>query len=32
MKGPAFFILLAYASVLAAGFVFAWKKGAFTWD
>jgi NADH-quinone oxidoreductase subunit A len=32
MKGPAFFILLAYAVVLAAGFVFAWKKGAFTWD
>jgi len=32
MKGPAFLILLAYAVVLAAGFVFAWKKGAFTWS
>jgi NADH-quinone oxidoreductase subunit A len=32
MKGPAFFILLAYAAVLAAGFVYAWRKGAFRWD
>ena len=32
MKGPAFLILLAYAAVLTAGFVYAWKKGAFHWD
>jgi NADH-quinone oxidoreductase subunit A len=32
MKGPAMAILLAYAAVLAAGFVYAWRKGAFRWD
>ncbi len=27
MKGPAFLLLLAYTAVLAAGFVYAWRKG-----
>ena len=32
MKGPAFLLLLAYAAVLAAGFIYAWRKGAFRWE
>jgi len=32
MKGPAFLILLAYVAVLGAGFVYAWRKGAFRWE
>jgi len=32
MKGPALVIMLAYGGVLAAGFIYAWKKGAFEWD
>jgi len=32
MKGPAFLLLLAYTAVLAAGFVYAWRKGAFRWE
>jgi len=32
MRGPALFIMLAYGAVLAAGFIYAWKKGAFEWD
>ena len=32
MRGPALVIMLAYGVVLAAGFIYAWKKGAFEWD
>jgi len=32
MRGTAFLILAAYLGVLAAGFIYAWKKGAFVWD
>lgn len=32
IKGPALAALLVYTVVLVAGFVFAWKKGALTWD
>lgn len=32
MKGPALIILAAYAAILAAGFIYAWRKGAFRWD
>jgi len=32
MKRPALLIMLAYMAVLAAGFIYAWKKGAFKWD
>ena len=32
MKGPALAIILAYGGILAAGFLYAWKKGAFEWD
>ena len=32
MKAPAFLILLAYVAVLASGFVYAWRKGAFRWE
>jgi NADH-quinone oxidoreductase subunit A len=32
MRGPALIIMLAYGAVLAAGFLYAWKKGAFEWD
>jgi NADH-quinone oxidoreductase subunit A len=32
MKGTALPILAAYLAVLAAGFAYAWKKGAFSWD
>jgi len=32
MRGPALVIMLAYGAVLAAGFIYAWKKGAFEWD
>ena len=32
MKRPAFLMMLAYGLVLAAGFAYAWRKGAFTWD
>jgi len=31
-KGPALAIILIYAGVLAAGFIYAWKKGAFDWE
>jgi len=32
MKGPALAVMLVYAGILAAGFLYAWKKGAFEWD
>jgi NADH-quinone oxidoreductase subunit A len=32
MKGTALAILAAYLVVLAAGFAYAWRKGAFRWD
>lgn len=32
MRGQALVIMLAYGAVLAAGFIYAWKKGAFEWD
>jgi len=32
MRGAALAIMAAYGAVLAAGFAYAWKKGAFTWD
>jgi NADH-quinone oxidoreductase subunit A len=32
MKGTAFPILAAYLLVLAGGFAYAWRKGAFKWD
>ncbi len=32
MRGAALLIMLAYAAVLVAGFIYAWKKGAFEWD
>jgi NADH-quinone oxidoreductase subunit A len=32
MKESALLIMLAYVLVLAVGFVYAWKKGAFEWD
>ena len=32
MKGPAIVIMGSYAVVLVAGFIYAWKKGAFVWD
>jgi NADH-quinone oxidoreductase subunit A len=32
MKGPALMMMLAYSAVLAGGFIYAWKKGAFEWD
>ena len=32
IKGPALAALAVYAAVIAAGFVYAWRKGAFEWD
>lgn len=32
MRPAALVIMLAYGAILAAGFVYAWKKGAFKWD
>jgi NADH-quinone oxidoreductase subunit A len=32
MKGPAALIMASYGSILVAGFIYAWKKGAFVWD
>ena len=32
IKGPAIIIMGSYAAVLVAGFIYAWKKGAFVWD
>ncbi len=32
MRSTALLVMLAYAGVLAAGFAYAWKKGAMTWD
>jgi len=32
MRGTALLVLAAYAAVLAGGFAYAWKKGAFEWD
>jgi NADH-quinone oxidoreductase subunit A len=32
MKGPALLILTVYGGILASGFAYAWRKGAFTWD
>lgn len=32
IKGPALAAVLVYTAVLVAGFVYAWKKGALTWD
>jgi NADH-quinone oxidoreductase subunit A len=32
IKGPAVAALLIYSIVLVAGLVYAWKKGALTWD
>jgi NADH-quinone oxidoreductase subunit A len=32
MPGTALAVMIAYIAVLAAGFVYAWKKGAFEWE
>ncbi len=32
MKDIGFVLMLAYLVVLGAGFIYAWKKGAFEWD
>ena len=32
VKGPALAALIVYAAVIAAGFAFAWRKGAFQWE
>ncbi len=32
MRTTALIVMLAYAGVLAAGFAYAWKKGAMRWD
>jgi NADH-quinone oxidoreductase subunit A len=32
VKGPASIALVAYAAVIAGGFLYAWGKGAFEWD
>lgn len=32
VKGPAVAAVLGYAAVIAAGFAYAWKRGAFRWD
>jgi NADH-quinone oxidoreductase subunit A len=32
LKRSALLIMLAYAGILAAGFVYAWRKGVFEWD
>jgi NADH-quinone oxidoreductase subunit A len=31
-KGPALAALVVYAAVIAAGFAYAWRKGAFEWE
>jgi len=28
----AFFVMIAYLFILACGFIYAWKKGAFEWE
>lgn len=32
MRGTAMIVMMAYIAVLAVGFVYAWKKGAFEWE
>ena len=32
MRPAALIVMLAYAGILAMGFAYAWKKGAFKWD
>jgi len=32
MRPAALIVMLAYSGILAAGFAYAWKKGAFKWD
>ena len=32
MRPTALVVMLAYAGILAAGFAYAWRKGAFKWD
>jgi NADH-quinone oxidoreductase subunit A len=32
MRATALVVMLAYAGILAAGFAYAWKKGALKWD
>ncbi len=32
MRTTALLVMLAYAGILAAGFAYAWKKGAMRWD
>jgi NADH-quinone oxidoreductase subunit A len=32
MRPTALVVMLAYGGILAAGFAYAWKKGAFKWD
>jgi NADH:ubiquinone oxidoreductase subunit 3 (subunit A) len=32
VKGPVLAALIAYTAVIAAGFLYAWRKGAFEWD
>jgi NADH-quinone oxidoreductase subunit A len=32
MRATALIVMLAYIAVLAVGFVYAWKKGAFEWE
>ena len=29
---PAFIVMMAYIFILAVGFIYAWKKGAFQWE
>ena len=32
MRATALVVMMAYAGILAAGFAYAWKKGALRWD
>jgi NADH-quinone oxidoreductase subunit A len=32
MRPAALIVMLAYAGILAAGFAYAWRKGALKWD
>jgi NADH-quinone oxidoreductase subunit A len=32
MKASALIVMIAYVFVLACGFIYAWKKGAFEWE
>jgi NADH-quinone oxidoreductase subunit A len=32
MRATALVVMLAYAGILAGGFVYAWKKGALRWE